>query len=127
MPVEPGEKHTRMLLSAVPLSCNFCLPGGPESMVEVRAKSPVKYRDGAASADRDAVVQGLGAQKLETVRRGNGRTGEIALLKLPVRPGFAARRLGDRVDILGPAPAAQADARASVARARVKVLMRIRD
>ena len=43
----------------------------------------VKYRDGAASADRDAVVQGLGAQKLETVRRGNGRNGEIALLKLP--------------------------------------------
>ena len=29
------------------------------------------------------VAQGLGAQKLDTVRRGNGRTGEIALLKLP--------------------------------------------
>ena len=43
----------------------------------------VKYRDGAVPADRDAVVQGLGAQKLETVRRGNGRNGEIALLKLP--------------------------------------------
>ena len=33
----------------------------------------VKYRDGAVAADRDAVVQGLGAQKLETVRRGNRR------------------------------------------------------
>ena len=43
----------------------------------------VKYRDGAAAADRQAVVHGLGAQKLDTVRRGNGRTGEIALLKLP--------------------------------------------
>jgi hypothetical protein len=49
MPVEPGEKHTRMLLSAVPLSCNFCLPGGPESMMEVRLKTPVKY-------SQDAVV-----------------------------------------------------------------------
>ena len=49
MPVEPGEKHTRMLLSAVPLSCNVCLPGGPESMMEVRLKTPVKY-------SQDAVV-----------------------------------------------------------------------
>jgi len=27
----------------VPLSCGFCLPGGPESMIEVRTKVPVKY------------------------------------------------------------------------------------
>ena len=27
----------------MPLTCSFCLPGGPESMVEVRAKTPVKY------------------------------------------------------------------------------------
>jgi len=33
----------------VPLSCNFCLPGGPESMMEVRLKTPVKY-------SQDAVV-----------------------------------------------------------------------
>jgi hypothetical protein len=43
MPLEPGEKQTHFLLSSVPLSCSFCLPGGPESMVEVRSKSPVKY------------------------------------------------------------------------------------
>lgn len=43
MPLEPGEKQTHFLLSSVPLTCSFCLPGGPESMVEVRSKIPVKY------------------------------------------------------------------------------------
>lgn len=43
LPLEPGEKHRRFLLSRVPLSCGFCLPGGPESMIEVRTKIPVKY------------------------------------------------------------------------------------
>jgi hypothetical protein len=43
MPLEPGEKQTHFLLSSVPLSCGFCVPGGPESMVEVKTKVPVKY------------------------------------------------------------------------------------
>ncbi len=43
MPLEPGEKQKHFLLSAVPLSCSFCSPGGPESMVEVKTKTPVKY------------------------------------------------------------------------------------
>ena len=43
MPLEPGEKQKHFLLSSVPLSCSFCLPGGPESMVEVKTKTPVKY------------------------------------------------------------------------------------
>lgn len=43
MPLEPGEKQKHFLLSSVPLTCSFCLPGGPESMVEVRTKAPVKY------------------------------------------------------------------------------------
>jgi hypothetical protein len=43
MPLEPGEKQTHFLLSSVPLSCAFCVPGGPESMVEVKTKEPVKY------------------------------------------------------------------------------------
>ena len=43
MPLEPGEKQKHLLLSSVPLTCSFCLPGGPESMVEVKTKSPVKY------------------------------------------------------------------------------------
>jgi uncharacterized protein len=43
MPLEPGEKQTHFLLSAIPLSCGFCVPGGPESMVEVKTKTPVRY------------------------------------------------------------------------------------
>jgi uncharacterized protein len=43
MPLEPGEKQTHFLLSSVPLSCGFCVPGGPESMVEVKTKTPVQY------------------------------------------------------------------------------------
>jgi hypothetical protein len=43
MPLEPGEKQTHFLLSSVPLTCSFCVPGGPESMVEVKTKQPVRY------------------------------------------------------------------------------------
>jgi len=43
MPLEPGEKQTHFLLSSVPLTCAFCTPGGPESMVEVKTKTPVRY------------------------------------------------------------------------------------
>ena len=42
LPLDPGEKQTHFLLSSVPLTCGFCTPGGPESMVEVRSKTPVK-------------------------------------------------------------------------------------
>ena len=43
MPLEPGERQRHFLLTSVPLTCGFCLPGGPESMIEVRTKTPVKY------------------------------------------------------------------------------------
>jgi hypothetical protein len=43
MPLDPGEKQVHFLLSSVPLTCAFCTPGGPESMVEVKSKTPVKY------------------------------------------------------------------------------------
>ena len=43
MPLEPGEKQSHFLLSSVPLSCSFCIPGGPESMVEVKTRTPVRY------------------------------------------------------------------------------------
>ena len=43
MPLSPGEKQNHFLISSVPLTCSFCLPGGPESMVEVKTKVPVKY------------------------------------------------------------------------------------
>ena len=43
MPLEPGAAQRHFLLSSVPLTCAFCTPGGPESMVEVKTRTPVKY------------------------------------------------------------------------------------
>ena len=38
-----GDKQKRFLLSAVPPHCSFCLPAGPDAVIEVMAKTPVKY------------------------------------------------------------------------------------
>ena len=43
MPLEPGEKQKHFLLTSVPLTCGFCVAGGPESMVEVKTKTPIRY------------------------------------------------------------------------------------
>lgn len=43
LPLEAGQVHRRFLLSAWSPSCPFCLTAGPEAMVEVKAKSAVKY------------------------------------------------------------------------------------
>jgi hypothetical protein len=43
LPLEAGQSHRRFLLSAWSPSCPFCLTAGPEAMVEVKAKSAVKY------------------------------------------------------------------------------------
>jgi len=43
LPLEAGERQLHFLLSAVPTSCAFCVPAGPEGLIEVRAKTPVKY------------------------------------------------------------------------------------
>jgi hypothetical protein len=43
MPLEPGERQRHFLLTSVPLTCGFCVAGGPESMVEVRTRVPVAY------------------------------------------------------------------------------------
>lgn len=43
MPLQVGDKQSHFVLTAMPQSCAFCLPGGPESMVEVKSKNPVKY------------------------------------------------------------------------------------
>jgi hypothetical protein len=46
-PLEGGVEHERFLLTAWPPSCPFCLPAGPSQMVEVFAKEPVAFTDGA--------------------------------------------------------------------------------
>lgn len=43
MPLEPGEKQKHFLLSVNPQTCSYCLPAGPEGVVEVNSKTPVKY------------------------------------------------------------------------------------
>jgi len=43
MPLDMGERQKNFILTATPPSCAFCLPGGPDAIVEVRAKSPIKY------------------------------------------------------------------------------------
>jgi subtilisin family serine protease len=50
----------------------------------------VKYRDGASASSQDAVRRGLDAQKLATVRGGNAKRGELALLRLPPGRDIAA-------------------------------------
>jgi hypothetical protein len=43
VPLDMGDKQQHFLLTAVPPHCAFCLPAGPDAMVEVIAKTPVKY------------------------------------------------------------------------------------
>ncbi len=43
IPLEMGGKQNRLLLSAVPPHCPFCLPAGPEAIVEVVTRTPVTY------------------------------------------------------------------------------------
>jgi hypothetical protein len=43
MPLDAAAKQQRFLLTAVPSDCGFCMPGGPEQLVEVQAKSGMKY------------------------------------------------------------------------------------
>jgi len=43
MPLEMGDKQSHFILSAMPQDCAFCMPGGPEQLVEVRTKNPLPY------------------------------------------------------------------------------------
>ena len=42
-PLEAGDKQQHFLLSSVPTTCSFCVPAGPEGLVEVRTRNPVRY------------------------------------------------------------------------------------
>lgn len=43
MPLEMGDKQSHFILAATPVDCAFCMPGGPESLVEVKTKQPLAY------------------------------------------------------------------------------------
>jgi hypothetical protein len=58
IPLDIGDKQKRFLISAVPPHCQFCLPAGPDALVEVEAKTPVSYTfDPIVIAGRFAVVK----------------------------------------------------------------------
>ncbi|HVL58424.1 MAG TPA: DUF3299 domain-containing protein [Burkholderiaceae bacterium] len=42
MPLQASERQTHFLLTVTPQTCAFCIPTGPEGIVEVRAKTPVR-------------------------------------------------------------------------------------
>lgn len=43
MPLDVGAQQKRFLLTSAAPTCGFCLPGGPEQIVEIQARTPVKY------------------------------------------------------------------------------------
>lgn len=43
LPLDLGNQQRHFLLSAVPPHCQFCMPAGPEALVEVTAKKSVAY------------------------------------------------------------------------------------
>jgi len=43
MPLEPGQKQKHFLLTVTSASCPYCLPAGPEGVVEIKSKTPVKF------------------------------------------------------------------------------------
>jgi uncharacterized protein len=49
IPLDIGDNQKRFLLVAAPPHCSFCLPAGPDSMIEIRAPKGVKYRFEAVS------------------------------------------------------------------------------
>jgi hypothetical protein len=43
MPLDTGNQQRHFLVSAVPPSCPFCMPAGPDAVVEVHAKKAVAF------------------------------------------------------------------------------------
>lgn len=51
LPLEPGERQRHFLLSSVPTTCSFCVPAGPEGLVEVRTRTAVRYTVDAVTVE----------------------------------------------------------------------------
>ena len=43
LPLDQSARQKRFLLASFPPHCSFCMPGGPESMVEVVADKPIDF------------------------------------------------------------------------------------
>jgi hypothetical protein len=42
LPLQTGERQSHFLLTVTSQTCAFCVPAGPEGIVEVRTKTPVR-------------------------------------------------------------------------------------
>lgn len=42
MPLQSGDKLTHFLLTVTSQTCSFCIPAGPEGIIEVRIRTPIK-------------------------------------------------------------------------------------
>jgi hypothetical protein len=42
-PLSPGETHSSFLLSALPPSCPFCLPGTATTLIDIVSEEPIRY------------------------------------------------------------------------------------
>lgn len=42
MPLQSGDKQSHFLLTVTSQTCSFCIPAGPEGIIEVRTRTPVK-------------------------------------------------------------------------------------
>ncbi len=42
MPLSAAPQQTHFLLTVTPQTCSFCIPAGPEGMIEVQTKTPVR-------------------------------------------------------------------------------------
>ncbi len=42
MPLQAGDRQSHFLLTVTSQTCAFCVPVGPEGIVEVKAKTPVR-------------------------------------------------------------------------------------
>jgi hypothetical protein len=43
LPLGMGESQDHFILTATPPTCAFCLPGGPEQVIEVKSAKPIKF------------------------------------------------------------------------------------
>jgi hypothetical protein len=43
MPLDPGQKQKHFLVSVNSSTCPYCMPAGPEGVVEVLSTTPIKY------------------------------------------------------------------------------------
>ena len=43
IPLQTGDRQTHFVLAAMPQTCAFCMPGGPENSIEVKTRKPMKY------------------------------------------------------------------------------------